>query len=101
MAIMITLSALQRRYLRGQVHHLHPVVMIGDAGLTDAVMREVDIHLKSHELIKVRVFGDDRDNRIAIMEKICADLAAAPVQHIGKLLLIYRPAAKPKISLPK
>lgn len=98
---MITLNALQRRYLRGQAHNLHPVVMIGDAGLTDAVMREVDINLKSHELIKVRVFGDDRDKRIAILEKICAELAAAPVQHIGKLLLIYRPAAKPKISLPK
>ncbi len=101
MAIMITLNTLQRRYLRGQAHHLHPVVMIGDAGLSDAVMREVDINLKSHELIKVRVFGDDRDHRIAIMEKICTDLVAAPVQHIGKLLLIYRPAAKPKISLPK
>ncbi|MEO6147099.1 MAG: ribosome assembly RNA-binding protein YhbY [Sulfuriferula sp.] len=101
MAIMITLNALQRRYLRGQAHHLHPVVMIGDAGLTDAVMREVDINLKSHELIKVRVFGDDRDHRIAILEKICTTLAAAPVQHIGKLLLIYRPATKPKISLPK
>ena len=101
MAIMMTLNAPQRRYLRGQAHHLQPVVIIGDAGLTDAVMREVDINLKSHELIKVRVFGDDRDNRVAIMEKICADLAAAPVQQIGKLLLIYRPAAKPKISLPK
>lgn len=98
---MITLNALQRRYLRSQAHHLHPMVMIGDAGLTDAVMREVDVGLKSHELIKVRVFGDDRDNRIAILEKICAELSAAPVQHIGKLLLIYRPAAKPKISLPK
>lgn len=98
---MITLNALQRRYLRSQAHHLHPMVMIGDAGLTDAVMREVDVGLKSHELIKVRVFGDDRDNRIAILGKICAELSAAPVQHIGKLLLIYRPAAKPKISLPK
>lgn len=98
---MITLSATQRRYLRGQAHSLHPVVLIGDAGLTGAVLREIDNNLKSHELIKVRVFGDDRDHRIAILEKICAELAAMPVQHIGKLLLIYRPAAKPKISLPK
>ena len=98
---MISLNALQRRYLRGQAHHLHPVVMIGDAGLSDAVMREVDINLKSHELIKVRVFGDDREQRIAIMEKICTELGAAPVQHIGKLLLIYRAAAKPRLVLPK
>jgi RNA-binding protein len=98
---MISLNALQRRYLRGQAHHLHPVVMIGDAGLSDAVMREVDINLKSHELIKVRVFGDDREQRTAIMEKICAELGAAPVQHIGKLLLIYRAATKPKLVLPK
>lgn len=98
---MIALNALQRRYLRGQAHHLHPVVQVGDAGLTDAVLREVDLNLKSHELIKVRIFGDDRDHRIAILEKICADLSAAPVQHIGKVLLIYRPAKKPKISLPK
>lgn len=98
---MITLNATQRRYLRGQAHHLHPVVLIGDAGLTGAVLREVDNNLKSHELIKVRVFGDDRNHRIAILEKIYAELAAMPVQHIGKLLLIYRPAEKPKISLPK
>ena len=58
---MISLNALQRRYLRGQAHHLHPVVMIGDAGLSEAVMREVDLNLKSHELIKVRIFGDDRE----------------------------------------
>lgn len=98
---MISLNALQRRYLRGQAHHLHPVVMIGDAGLSEAVMREVDLNLKSHELIKVRIFGDDREHRIAIMEKICTELGAAPVQHIGKLLLIYRAAVKPKLVLPK
>lgn len=98
---MISLNAAQRRFLRAQAHHLHPVVMIGDAGLTDAVMRELDVSLKSHELLKVRVFGDDRETRVAIMEKICADLSAAPVQHIGKLLLIYRPAEKPRLVLPQ
>lgn len=98
---MITLTAVQRRYLRAQAHALHPVVMIGDAGLSDAVMREIDLSLKAHELIKIRVHGDDREARVAMLDRICADLNAAPVQHIGKLLLVYRPAEKPKLSLPK
>lgn len=98
---MTTLNAVQRRYLRAQAHPLHPVVMIGDAGLSDAVMREIDLSLKAHELIKIRVLGDDREARVAMLDRICADLNAAPVQHIGKLLLVYRPAEKPKLSLPK
>lgn len=98
---MITLTAVQRRYLRAQAHALHPVVMIGDAGLSDAVMREIDLSLKAHELLKIRVHGDDREARVAMLDRICADLNAAPVQHIGKLLLVYRPAEKPKLSLPK
>lgn len=98
---MITLTAVQRRYLRAQAHALYPVVMIGDAGLSDAVMREIDLSLKAHELIKIRVHGDDREARVAMLDRICADLNAAPVQHIGKLLLVYRPAEKPKLSLPK
>ena len=98
---MTALNTVQRRYLRAQAHSLQPVVMIGEAGLSDPVMREIDLSLKAHELIKIRVLGDDRDARIAMLERICADLNAAAVQHIGKLLLVYRPAKKPKLSLPK
>ncbi|WP_124949356.1 ribosome assembly RNA-binding protein YhbY [Sulfuriferula thiophila] len=98
---MTTLNAVQRRHLRSLAHQLHPVVMIGDAGLSEAVMREIDLSLKAHELIKIRVLGDDRDARIAMLDRICADLNAAPVQHIGKLLLVYRPGEKPKLTLPK
>lgn len=98
---MTTLNAVQRRYLRAQAHSLRPVVMIGDAGLSDAVMREIDLGLKAHELIKIRILGDDRDARVAMLDRICNDLKAAPIQHIGKLLLVYRPAEKPKLSLPK
>lgn len=98
---MININALQRRYLRAQAHALHPVVMIGDAGLSESVMREIDINLKSHELIKIRVLGDDREARIAMLETICSTLDAVNVQHIGKMLVVYRPAEKPKLILPK
>jgi putative YhbY family RNA-binding protein len=65
--------------------------MIGADGLTEAVLKEISSSLDAHGLIKVRVFGDDREERIAIYERICAELDAAPVQHIGKLLVLYRP----------
>lgn len=100
---MIELTPDQRRYLKSLAHHLNPVVMIGNNGLTDAVIREIAVSLDAHELIKVRVLGDDRELRQQYLEKICADLSAVPVQHIGKLLLIYRPGNddKRKIVLPK
>ncbi len=88
---MLKLTPAQRSDLRSQAHGLAPVVMIGDSGLTPAVMKEIDASLNAHGLIKIRVLGDDRDARLAHYETICADLGAAPVQHIGKLLVIYRP----------
>jgi RNA-binding protein len=94
---MLKLTPAQRSDLRSQAHGLAPVVMIGDSGLTPAVMKEIDASLNSHGLIKVRVLGDDRDARVAHYETICADLGAAPVQHIGKLLVVYRP----KKDIPK
>jgi RNA-binding protein YhbY len=65
--------------------------MIGNDGLTPGVVKEAEIAINSHNLIKVRVFGDDRENRIAIYEALCDKLNAAPVQHIGKLLVLWRP----------
>ena len=88
---MLKLTPAQRSELRSQAHGLAPVVMIGDSGLTPAVMKEIDASLNAHGLIKIRVLGDDRDARLAHYDTICADLGAAPVQHIGKLLVIYRP----------
>jgi RNA-binding protein len=87
---MKTLTPTERRGLRAQAHHLHPVIMIGDAGLTPAVLKEIDIALKSHELIKVRVLGDDRERRGRLDDEICAALGASPVQMIGKILVLYR-----------
>lgn len=88
---MIPLSQTERRALKARAHHLDPVVMIGDSGLTPAVIHEIDIALTSHELIKVRVLGDDRDTRQALVNDICDKLEVAPVQLIGKLLVFYRP----------
>ena len=88
---MITLNAAQRRELKARAHPLHPVVMISDAGLTPSVLHEIDVNLKSHELIKIRVFGDDRATRAAMIDDISTKLDAALVQHIGKILVIYRP----------
>ncbi|MFP5392722.1 MAG: ribosome assembly RNA-binding protein YhbY [Gammaproteobacteria bacterium] len=88
---MLKLTPVERSALRAEAHGLKPVVMIGEAGLTPSVIKEISASLDAHGLIKVRVFGDDRELRQEIYENICAELDAAPVQHIGKLLLIYRP----------
>lgn len=89
---MNILSPAQRRELRAKAHHLHPVVSVGQHGLTPAVMHEIDVNLLAHELIKVRVFADEREQREIVLERICTALDASPVQHIGKLLVLWRPA---------
>lgn len=89
---MLQLSSAQRSELRAQAHNLNPVVSIAENGLTEAVLKEIDLNLNAHELIKIRVYGDSRENRLAYLEQICAQLNAATVQHIGKLLIVYRPA---------
>jgi RNA-binding protein len=85
------LTPVERSALRSEAHALNPVVMIAESGLTAGVLKEIDSSLNSHGLIKIRVFGDDREARIAIYETICDKLGAAPIQHIGKLLIVYRP----------
>jgi putative YhbY family RNA-binding protein len=87
----IALTPAQRKEHRAGAHHLEPVVMIGADGLTPAVEREVDGALKAHGLIKVRVFSDDRTAREAMLATLADKLGAAPIQHIGKLLLLWRP----------
>jgi putative YhbY family RNA-binding protein len=93
----LNVSSDQRAELRSQAHALKPVVLVGAEGLTDAVLSEIKVHLGAHQLIKIRVFGDEREARLAIYEQICDQLNAAPIQHIGKLLVIWKPeaAAKP------
>ena len=87
----LQLSPVERRALKGRAHALEPTVLVGSGGLTPAVAGEIDRNLSAHELIKVRVMGDDRNAREDILKRICEDLGAAPVQHIGKILVVYRP----------
>jgi putative YhbY family RNA-binding protein len=87
----IQLTPAQRKEHRAEAHHIDPVVMIGGDGLTPAVQKEVDAALNAHGLIKVRVFSDERATRETIFNTLADALAAAPIQHIGKLLVLWRP----------
>jgi putative YhbY family RNA-binding protein len=87
----IQLTPAQRKVHRAAAHHLDPVVMIGNDGLTPAVTKEADAALKAHGLIKIRVLGDDREARETMYAQLCDQLNAAPIQHIGKLLVLWRP----------
>ncbi len=89
-----TLTPGGKKALRAQAHHLDPVVMIGEAGLSAGVLVEIERALAAHQLIKIRIFGDDRDQRSAILQSITHQFGCAPVQMIGKLLVVWRPAAE-------
>jgi RNA-binding protein len=99
----LPLSALDRRELKALAHHLDPVVMIGDKGLSPSVLTEVAAALKSHALIKIRVAGDEREARMEMLATICAQLACEKVQTIGKLLVVYKPKSvqAPREHIPK
>lgn len=98
---MLELNSKQVSYLRALCHDLNPVVMIGNNGLTEQVLKEIEVSLNAHELIKIKVFGDDRELRKQMLEEICEKTGAAAIHHIGKQLVIYRAADKPRIELPK
>jgi putative YhbY family RNA-binding protein len=87
----IQLTVAERKTHRAEAHHLDPVVMVGNDGLTPAVKKEADAALSAHGLIKIRVLGDDRAERDAMLQQLADELNAAPIQHIGKLLVLWRP----------
>jgi len=87
----LLLTPAQRKDHRANAHHLNAVVMIGSGGLTAAVKKEVDAALNAHGLIKVRAQIDERVAREAIFQELTTELSAAPIQHIGKLLVLWRP----------
>lgn len=87
----LILTPAEKKTLKAQAHGLDPVVLIGDKGLTNAVLKEIDMNLNAHGLIKVRVMGDDRETRIQYAQEISEQVGAALVQHIGKLLVLFRP----------
>ena len=94
------LNVKQKQYLKGLAHDLEPLVRIGDKGLTNSVIKEIEVNLKAHKLLKIRIFGDERDARIKMIDEICQKSSCELVQHIGKLLVIYRQSEKKKISIP-
>jgi RNA-binding protein len=105
-----TLTAARRRELRAEAHALRPVVQIGSDGLSDGVVVETDRALTAHELIKVRILDDAREDREAMLESLCAATGAQAVQHIGKTLVLWRPrpaedkpalAPKKRVAAPR
>ena len=97
----LELSERQRRHLRGLAHPLKPVVRLGNAGLTDAVVREITRALSDHELIKVKAPGGDRDARDALFTELAARTESALVHRIGNVAVLYRPHTElPRILIP-
>ena len=95
------LTTKQKQFLKGLAHPLKPVVLLGNNGLTEGVMAEIDLALGHHELIKVKLPGDDREMRLAVINTIVAHTTCTMVQLIGKTAVFYRPAKEPVINLPK
>lgn len=101
MATAPSLSNKQKQHLKGLAHSLKPVVLLGANGLTEGVMAEIELALEHHELIKVKVPEEDREQREMIYHTIVAHTGAHRVQVIGKILIIYKPSAAAKIALPR
>ena len=97
----MSLNKKQIQYLKGLAHPLKPVVLLGNNGLTEAVVAEIDYSLNHHELIKIKIPTDDRDNKALIVEAICRETSSIKVQVIGKTLIIYRQSPEKKIRIPK
>ena len=95
----MNLTNQQRRQLRSLAHHLKPVVMVGDKGITENLLAELDRALESHELIKVTIAGADKNERRTLSEKLCQNSSAELVQMIGRITVLYRAAQEPKIVI--
>ncbi|HVC49259.1 MAG TPA: YhbY family RNA-binding protein [Burkholderiales bacterium] len=96
---MNILTAKHRAILRATAHTLNPVVSIGEGGVTPGVIRETGVALDAHELVKIRVHSADRAARANLLDILCQATGAVPVQHIGRILVLYRPANPPRIVL--
>lgn len=98
----MALTPSQIRYLRGRAHPLKPVLLLGSNGVTPAVLRELEQALSDHELIKVRLSGDDRAARAAAVGQLVESSGAEPVQTIGRVAVLYRRNRdQPRIALPQ
>ena len=97
---MKKLSSKQIKFLRGKAHHLNPVVTIGQLGVSESVVREVDATLKHHELIKIKLRCDDQAELAELMTNLTASVKANLVQVIGHMAVLYRPSPEKKILIP-
>lgn len=95
------LSNKQKQFLKGLAHPLKPVVQLGANGLTEGVLAEIDSALNHHELIKVKVPTDDREEKALIMDAIIRETASEKLQVIGHTLILFRASEECKIQLPK
>jgi RNA-binding protein len=96
----MTLNVKQRQHLKALAHHRKPVVQVGNAGITAAVIMEIEVALGHHELLKIRLPGIERDIRNEMLKKICEATGADAVQEIGRVAVIYRRAQKPRLIFP-
>lgn len=98
----MAISPSQQRYLRSLAHDLHPVILLGAKGATDAVVKELDLALSHHELVKVKLSGGDKDERDAQMEILIKGTGAESVQQIGHIVVLFRRNEEdPRLALPR
>lgn len=101
MSQLPTLSNKQKQHLKSLAHSLKPVVMIGGNGFTEGVLSEIDSALDHHELIKVKVASEDREEKGLIFEAIVRESKALKVQSIGSIIVLFRPTKEKKVELPR
>ncbi|WP_213995660.1 ribosome assembly RNA-binding protein YhbY [Arsukibacterium sp.] len=97
----MSLTNKQKQFLKAKAHELKPVILLGGNGLTEGVIAEIEVALSFHELIKIKVPTEDREQKILIMDAIIRETKADKVQVIGKTLVLYRPSEAKKIQLPR
>jgi len=97
----MNLNKKQIQHVKGLAHSLKPVVLLGNNGLTEAVVAEIDYALNHHELIKIKIPTDDRETKGLIVDAICRETKATKIQVIGKTLVLYRQSEEMKIRIPK
>lgn len=97
----MNLTNKQKQHLKGLAHSLKPVVLLGNNGLTEGVVAEIEQALEHHELIKIKIATEDRDTKKLVVEAIVRETKAVNVQVIGNTLILYRPSKEKKITLPR
>ncbi|MEH8020018.1 MULTISPECIES: ribosome assembly RNA-binding protein YhbY [Rheinheimera] len=97
----MSLTNKQKQFLKAKAHELKPVILLGNNGLTEGVIAEIEVALNFHELIKIKVPTEDREEKVLIMDAIIRETKAHKVQVIGKTLVLFRPSEHKKIHIPR